>query len=115
MAHPQRPRLLVVLLLLSLALGWPTSGSAPGMTDGSTQVAGAAAPDDCVGCDGCAESSGGSQTCPTSMCPAVPAIVPAFDLGWPGTRATVLAAADERGRGQPPDPQTPPPRTTLLA
>ena len=112
-----RPRRHLSLLLLGLVLGWPLSGSAPSVAGASTHVAVGMAPDGCDGCDGCdGGSAADHQTCPSTVCPVVPAIVPALALNWLGTRAMTRAvAADERGRGWSPDPQTPPPRTALLA
>ena len=114
MARTRRHRPLLVLLL-GLVLGWPLLGSAPSVAGAGVgaHVAVGAVPDGCDGCD--RGSVGDHRTCPATMCAVVPAIVPALDLDWPGTRATVLAATDVRGHGLPPDPQTPPPRTTLLA
>ena len=115
MVRTRRHRFLL-LLLLSLVLGWPLLGSAPSVTGAGTHVAAGVMPDGCDGCVGCDGGSvGDHRTCPATMCAVVPAIVPALDLDWPGTRAIVLAATDVRGYGRSPDPQTPPPRTTLLA
>jgi hypothetical protein len=105
---------LLVLMLLGVVLGWPLLGSAPSVAGASVHLAGPV-PDGCDDCNGCESSPGSEQTCPTTMCPVVQAVVPTLDLDWPRTRAWLLAASDEQGRDHIPSTQAPPPRAIHLA
>ena len=106
-----RPCRLLIMLLLGLTLGWPLSGSAPEV-GGNLHVAGPVTPDHGMGCD---SGSSGSQACPTTLCVVVQAIVPVFEVRWPGMRMSPSVVDDERGRGLSPEVQPPPPRLARLA
>ena len=116
MVSPRLHRLLV-LLLLGIALGWPLLGSVPSVSGErahaiSAGETGGCRPD-CGGCDG---GSGGGQTCPTTVCPVIPAVVPLLELeAPPAVQAGRHGFVQERGRGRVPDVQLPPPRPILLA
>ena len=116
MVSPRLHRLLV-LLLLGIALGWPLLGSVPSVSGErahaiSAGETGGCRPD-CGGCDG---GSGGGQTCPTTVCPVIPAVVSPLELGFPAAvRSGRHMFVQERGHGRIPDVQSPPPRSILLA
>jgi hypothetical protein len=108
-------RHLFVLLLLGIALGWPLLGSAPSVAGERPPAIAAGETDGCPDCDGCVGGSGDGQTCPTTLCAVVPAVVPVFALEGPTIRSVRPGFAQERGLGLVPDVQPPPPRPTLLA
>jgi hypothetical protein len=113
MVRARWPRLLV-LLLLGVTLAWPLLGSAPSVTGERAHALAAGEADGCPDCGGCAGGSGG-DTCPTTLCAVVPAVVPVLALDGPAVRSLRHGFAQERGLGLVPDVLPPPPRPTLPA
>lgn len=115
-AHMTRSRWyrLLVVLLLGLVLGWPLLGSAPsvaGVSAHATTPASDGCDDGCIDCD---DSSAG-QSCPTTLCSVIQAILPTIDLDQPRMHASRPIVAFVRGHGRIPDIETPPPRLLHLA
>lgn len=107
---------LMVLLLLGIALGWPLLGSAPSVSGERAHALSAGETDGCPDCRGCAGGPGDGQTCPTTVCPVVPAVVPLLELEPPAAvRSVRHGFTQERGRGRVPEVRLPPPRPVLLA